>query len=122
MLVGDFSFGFSLFFLYLLLLLLSLFSFSLVKKGVFEGRCCLSFALFFPPARPSVRILSNSPDFKTELTFSPFIILSTGRSIRPMVLGLRYFVDTYGAMDMLFDIRVEGMGTGRVGTGRLTTV
>lgn len=38
-----------------------------------------------------------------------------------MVLGLRYFVNTYGAMDMLFDISVEGMGTGRVGTGRLTT-
>ncbi len=38
----------------------------------------------------------------------------TGSTIR----GLRYFVETYGAVDMLFDVLVEGQG-GRVGTGRL---
>lgn len=35
--------------------------------------------------------------------------------------GLRFFVDSFGARDMLFDVSVEGR-KGRVGTGRLTNV
>ena len=38
-----------------------------------------------------------------------------------MAQGLRYFVQTYGAMDMLFDVNVEGV-TGRVATGRLNNL
>ena len=39
-----------------------------------------------------------------------------------MEQGLRYFVQTYGGMDVLFDVTVEGVRTGRVATGRLTNL
>lgn len=81
-----------------------------------DGVCCC--ALMAPHPFPQAHFPNPDTPDQTELTFPS----SVGRSIRPMVLGLRYFVNTYGAMDMLFDISVEGMGTGRVGTGRLTTV
>ena len=38
-----------------------------------------------------------------------------------MEQGLRHFVQTYGARDMLFDVNVAGVRE-RVATGRLTNV
>jgi len=38
------------------------------------------------------------------------------------IKGIRHFVDTYGAVDMLFDVMVENRAPGRVATGRLTTI
>ena len=38
-----------------------------------------------------------------------------------MEQGLRHFVKTFGARDMIFDVSVEGMRE-RVATGRLTNL
>jgi hypothetical protein len=48
--------------------------------------------------------------------------LMLGRMTGAAIRGLRYFVETYEPVDMLFDVFVEGRRTGRVGTGRLTNI
>lgn len=42
-----------------------------------------------------------------------------GRMVGAAIKGVRYFVEMYEPVDMLFDVLLEGRGTTRVGTGRL---
>ena len=50
-----------------------------------------------------------------------WFLIRAGRRVSAAERGLRFFIETFGARDMLFDVIVEGI-RGRVGTGRVVGV
>lgn len=48
--------------------------------------------------------------------------VGVGRMMGATIKGIRDFVEMYEPVDMLFEVLVEGRGTGRVGTGRLGSI